>query len=69
MQEALGDYVFEILLFYLNDIIVYSSDFSGHIERLDKVFTLLQKYRLKLKPAKCHLLQREIRFLGHIISE
>uniref|UniRef100_H3AME9 Gypsy retrotransposon integrase-like protein 1 n=1 Tax=Latimeria chalumnae TaxID=7897 RepID=H3AME9_LATCH len=62
MQRVLGDFVFEILLIYFDDIIIYSSDFDSHLSRLDK-------HGLKLKPAKCYLLQKEVKFLGHIISE
>uniref|UniRef100_H3AVT4 Gypsy retrotransposon integrase-like protein 1 n=1 Tax=Latimeria chalumnae TaxID=7897 RepID=H3AVT4_LATCH len=58
MQRVLGDFVFEILLIYLDDIIIYSSDFDSHLSRLDKVFTRVEQHGLKLKPAKCYLLQK-----------
>lgn len=31
-------------------------------------FQRFQSYGLKLKPSKCHLLQEEVLFLGHIVS-
>ena len=56
------------LLIYLDDIIIYSPDIESHLSDLSEVLDLLQKAGLKLKPAKCHLLQSEVLFLGHIVS-
>ena len=39
------------------------------LERLDMVFSRLSQYNLKVKPEKCHLFHKRLRFLGHIISE
>ena len=56
------------LLIYLDDIIIYCPDIESHLSDLSEVLDLLQKAGLKLKPAKCHLLQSEVLFLGHIVS-
>ena len=37
-------------------------------ERLKEVFEKLRKANLKLKPSKVKLFQREITFLGHVVS-
>ena len=37
--------------------------------RLQAVFKWFQEHGLKLKPSKCHFLQKEIAFLGHKMSE
>ncbi len=68
MGAALGDLAFDVLLIYLDDIIVFSEDFKSHCERLELVFSRLRQHGLKLKPSKCFLLRPEVRFLGHIIS-
>ena len=68
MTSCLGDYNFQSLLIYLDDIIVFSSTFEQHLERLELVFGRLRSYGLKLKPRKCHLLQSKVKYLGHIIS-
>ncbi|XP_041849958.1 uncharacterized protein cuzd1.1 [Melanotaenia boesemani] len=68
MGVVLGDLTFDILLVYLDDILVFSSDFESHCERLDLVFSRLQEHGLKLKPSKCSLLKTEVKFLGHIVS-
>ena len=65
---CLNDYLFKILLVYLDDIIVSSNTFDEHIERLDRVFTRLQEHRLKLKPEKCKFFQHKVTYVGHQIS-
>jgi hypothetical protein len=39
------------------------------MKRLERVFQRLQEYNLKLKPSKCHLMQEEVLFLGHVLSK
>ena len=41
MSQVFRDYIFRILLVYLDDIIVYPSTIEEHLNRLDKVFTTL----------------------------
>ncbi|XP_068122518.1 uncharacterized protein [Hyperolius riggenbachi] len=69
MESCLGEFNFEHVLIYLDDIIVYSTDFHQHIQHLDVVFQKLRSYGLKLKPSKCHLFKPEVNFLGHVISK
>ena len=55
-------------LVYLDDIIIFSRTFDEHITRLDEVFERIRKANLKLKTSKCSLCQRQVEFLGHIVS-
>ncbi|MGH0124627.1 UNVERIFIED_CONTAM: hypothetical protein FKN15_076715 [Acipenser sinensis] len=68
MQRCLGGQVSESLLIYLDDVIVYSVDFMTHLSHLEAVFEALWKYGLKLCPEKCQLFQRQVKFLGHLVS-
>ncbi len=68
MQQCLGDQCFDNVLIYLDDIIVYAADFDSHLIHLDRVFSRLGQHGLKLKPVKCHLLKREVKYLGHLVS-
>ncbi len=60
MQSTMGDLIFQILLVYLDDILVYSSTFHEHLQRLDVVFSRLKETGLKVKLEKCHFLQGEV---------
>ena len=61
MQHCFRDEVFDILLVFLDDIIVYSRTLKEHIERLDKVFTILRNHGLKLKMRKCSFFQSSVK--------
>lgn len=53
---------------FLDDILVYASSISEHLERLELLFSTLRKHNLKLSATKCNLLLNELKFLGFIIS-
>ncbi|CAC5390203.1 Retrovirus-related Pol polyprotein from transposon 297,Retrovirus-related Pol polyprotein from transposon 17.6 [Mytilus coruscus] len=69
MELVLSGLQWKTLLIYLDDIILFSSNFSQHLERLDFVLKRLQAAGLKLKPEKCNIFQTEVTFLGHVVSE
>ena len=56
------------ILIYLDDIIIFSSDFQEHLSHLGEVLEHLREAGLKLKPSKCDLLKKEVLFLGHVVS-
>ena len=68
MELVLKGLQWRTLLVYLDDIILYSATYPRHLQHLSEVFERLTKAGLKLKPSKCHLLQEEVEFLGHIVS-
>lgn len=57
-----------ILFIYLDDVIVFSRTFEGHMERLRLVLQRIKEAGLKLKPSKCQFLQTEVKFIGHVVS-
>ena len=69
MDKVFGDQNFQTPLIYLDDIAVFGATVQETLERLDMVFSRLGQYNLKVKPEKCHLFHKRLRFLGHIISE
>ena len=68
MQRVFGDQQCQSLLLYLDDIVVFSSTFQQHLERLEVVLQRLRHEGLKAKLSKCSFFQPEVRYLGHIIS-
>ena len=69
MDSLLGSLQWKMLLIYLDDILVFGKDFQEHLDRLGLVLQTLIKANLKLKPEKCNLFRRSVKFLGHVISE
>ena len=69
MEMVLAGLQYQICLIYLDDVIVYGKSFEEEISRLGKVFCRLQDAGLKLKPQKCVLFQKQVTYLGHIVSE
>ena len=59
----------QTLLIYLDDLIIIGASREENLLRLDEVLGRLEDAGLKLKPSKCQLLQKEVLFLGHVISE
>lgn len=68
MQRMFGDQQGQSLLLYLDDIIVFSSSVQQHLQRLEVVLDRLQRESLKVKLEKCKFFQREVGYLGHVIS-
>ena len=69
MQQCLSGQITDSLLVYLDDIIVYSPDFTTHLRHLEEVFERLWKHGLKLRPDKCKLCHRQVKFLGHVVDQ
>ena len=68
MQTAFHADMFNILLVYLDDIVVYSNTLDEQLTRLDTVFTRLGSYGLKLEIKKCSFFQKSVKYLGHVVS-
>jgi hypothetical protein len=53
---------------YIDDLMTHSTTFDDHITHLRKMLTALVEHNLTVKLSKCKFAQREVKFLGHIIS-
>jgi hypothetical protein len=52
----------------MNDVNVIGRTFQEHLLNLRKVFQQFREACLKLNPEKCQLCQKEVRYLGHLVS-
>ena len=55
-------------LIYLDDIIVFSANFTQHLEQLEHIFDRLRTTGLTLNPAKCKFAQTEVKYLGFMVT-
>src|SRR5260370_36697411 len=53
----------------MDDILIYSRTLSDHRWIVCQVLTTLRKWRLFLKPEKCKFEQKEVEYLGLVISK
>lgn len=69
MAKVLAGMNFFFTCVYLDDIIIFSKTFEEHIDHLDRVLTRLAEVNLKVKLKKCSFCKKEIKFLGHVVSD
>ena len=69
MDRVLAGLHWETCLFYLDDIIVFSSTWEEHLARLREVFERLRHAKLKLGAKKCTFAAKEVNYLGHRVTE
>ena len=69
MDRVLAGLHWETCLFYLDDIIVFSSTWEEHLARLREVFERLRHAKLKLGASKCTFAAKEVSYLGHRVTE
>ena len=69
MNLVLSGLQFEQCVCYLDDILIFADSLDCHLERLEEVLKRLLQAGLKIRPDKCELLQRKVRFWGYVIQE
>ena len=69
MDCVLSGLHWETCLFYLDDIIVFSSTWEEPLARLRQVFERLRHANLKLGGEKCTFAAKEVSYLGHRVTE
>ena len=53
---------------YIDDILVFGSDFESALHNLELVLNRVAEYGLQLKSTKCNLFRTSVPFLGHIVG-
>ena len=68
MESTLFDMREEFDFQCLDDTLVFSNTFDDHLNHLKKVFQRLREKGIKIKASKCKLFQRQVNYLGKVIS-
>lgn len=53
---------------YLDDVIIFSNTLEEHMEHLTSIFSILDENNMRIRADKCEWLQKEVKYLGHIVS-
>ena len=53
---------------YIDDMLVKIKNEANHLNNLKETFSILRKYNMKLKPAKCVFAVASGKFLGFMMS-
>ena len=69
MDIVLAGVQWSSCLVYLDDVIIMGRSFEEHLDNISMVLARLQAAGLMLKPEKCNFFQKEVLYLGHIVSE
>ena len=54
---------------FLDDILVLGKNFKDLLSNLGEALARLRRFGLRLKPKKCVLFQRQVKFLGRNVSQ
>ena len=68
MALVFGGLLWRGVLIYIDDIIIYSSDWDEHLRLLADVLARLKEHNLLLKMKKCSFAKVKTEYLGHVVS-
>jgi hypothetical protein len=69
MNNVLSKFLEKFVLVFIDDILIYSKNREEHEEHLRLVLQVLREHQLYAKFSKCDFFQKQIHYLGHVISE
>ena len=69
VSDLVSDGAERFVLVYLDDVLCLSASAEEHMRHLRLLFEKLREHRLQAKLSKCKFMQRELKFLGHILAE
>ncbi|XP_075489656.1 uncharacterized protein LOC142528494 [Primulina tabacum] len=69
MNRVLKPFLYQFIVVFIDDILVYSPDETSHEEHLHLALQTLRENKLYAKFSKCEFWLRSVSFLGHVISK
>lgn len=68
LDDILREYVGNICLVYIDDIIIFGKDEIAHAKNLETIFRTLNDANMKIQLDKCEFFKNEVEFLGFTVS-
>jgi hypothetical protein len=69
MNSVFKNFLEKFVLFCIDDIQIYFESREEHEEHLKLVFQILREHEIYAKLSKCDFFQKQVHYLGHVISE
>ena len=69
MTKVLDPYLYDFVMVYLDDIIIFSQTMNKYLQHMRKVLEALRQVGLKLKLEKCEFAKKQLKYLGFIVGE
>jgi hypothetical protein len=69
MNSVLGPFLRKFVLVFFDDIFIYSTSWTEHLQHIKKVLGVLRANNLHVKRSKCSFTTPTVSYLGHVISE
>lgn len=68
MNTILAPLLRKCVVVFIDDILIFSPTWEAHLQHVQAVFQLLDEHNFKVKLSKCAFAQKQIHYLGHVIS-
>ena len=68
MNSILRPFLRKCVVVFLDDVLIFSKEWSEHLVHLDEVLSALAKEELYCKLSKCQFGAGSIKFLGHLVT-
>jgi phosphatidylinositol kinase/protein kinase (PI-3 family) len=69
MNNVLSEFLDKFVLVFIDDILVYSKNREEHEEHIRLVLQVLREHHLYAMFSKCEFFQKQVHYLGHVISK
>jgi hypothetical protein len=69
MEECFATLLYEHLLIWIDDLLLYAMDIKMYLQKLAELFSLLNQFGLKLSAKKSSLYQTEVKWCGRLIDQ
>ena len=68
MNHVLRDFINKICVVYFDDILIFSTSITEHVDSINKIFKKLKDFNLKIQIDKCKFFAKETDYLGHTLT-